>query len=125
VTDTAPTRWRADFTGGQCFYRRRGNILRANGVYSLQIAQQAQESAMKKFSMIAISLADFTSSSAFAQGKTRAEVNQEMIEPLQKSLNEITEISYPGVNPMFTAQVARRRQQLAHQDAATTNSATN
>jgi hypothetical protein len=80
---------------------------------------------MKKFSMIAISLADFTSSSAFAQGKTRAEVNQEMIEPQQNSLNEITEISYPGVNPMFTAQVGRMRQRLAQQDAATTNSATN
>jgi hypothetical protein len=76
----------------------------------LQIAQQAQESAMKDFSMITISLADFTSSSAFAQGKTRAEVNQEMIEPQQKSLNEITETSYPDVNPMFTAQVARVRQ---------------
>jgi Domain of unknown function (DUF4148) len=36
---------------------------------------------MKTFSMIAISLAVFTSSSAFAQAKTRAEVNQEMIEP--------------------------------------------
>ena len=80
---------------------------------------------MKKFSTITISLADFTSSSAFAQGKTPAEVNREMIEPQQKSMNEITEISYPGVNPMFTAQVARMRQQLAQQDAATTNSATN
>ena len=79
---------------------------------------------MKEFSMITISLADFTSSSAFAQGKTPAEVNREMIEPQQKSMNEITEISYPGVNPMFTAQVARMRQ-LAQQDAATTNSATN
>ena len=79
---------------------------------------------MKEFSMITISLADFTSSSAFAQGKTPAEVNREMIEPQQKSMNEITEISYPGVNPMFTAQVARMRQ-LAQQDAAATNSATN
>jgi Domain of unknown function (DUF4148) len=42
---------------------------------------------MKKFSMIAISLAVFTSSSAFAQAKTRAEVNREMIEPQQNSLN--------------------------------------
>jgi len=48
---------------------------------------------MKKFSMIAISLADFTSSSAFAQGKTRAEATQEMIEPQQNSLNHITETS--------------------------------
>ncbi|WP_367619810.1 DUF4148 domain-containing protein [Caballeronia sp. SEWSISQ10-4 2] len=64
---------------------------------------------MKKFSMIAISLADFTSSSAFAQGKTRAEVDQELIEPQQNSLNCITGISYPDVNPMFTARVARMR----------------
>jgi len=67
--------------------------LQGTGVYSLQIAQQAQGAAMKKFSMIAISLADFTSSSAFAQGKTRAEVTQEMIEPQQNSLNHITETS--------------------------------
>jgi hypothetical protein len=55
----------------------------------LQIAPQAQGAAMKEFSMIAISLADFTSS-AFAQGETRAEVNQEMIEPQQNSLNYVT-----------------------------------
>ncbi|MFK4446378.1 hypothetical protein ABH944_006545 [Caballeronia udeis] len=36
---------------------------------------------MKKFSMTAISLADFTSSRAFAQDKTRAVVTQEMIDP--------------------------------------------
>ncbi|WP_062091392.1 hypothetical protein [Caballeronia udeis] len=75
--------------------------------------------------MIAISLADFTSSSAFAQGKTVAEVSQELIEPQHNSPNYITETSYPDVNPMFTAQAARMKQQLAQQEAATGNSAAN
>ena len=57
--------------------------------------------------------------------RPRAEVDQELIEPQQNSLNYITETSYPDVNPMFTARVARMKQQLAQQDAATANSAAN
>ena len=57
--------------------------------------------------------------------RPRAEVDQELIEPQQNSLNYITETSYPDVNPMFTAQVAHMKQQLAQQDAATANSAAN
>jgi hypothetical protein len=59
------------------------------------------------------------------KARPRAEVDQELIEPQQNSLNYITETSYPDVNPMFTAQVARMKQQLAQQDAATANSAAN
>jgi hypothetical protein len=71
----------------------RGNILRGNGVYSLQIGQHAQESAMEKFAMVAVSLAGFTSSSAFARGETRAEVDQELIDAQQNGLSYVTEIS--------------------------------
>ena len=81
---------------------------------------------MKKLAIAAISLALLTSSSAFAQGKTRAEVYQELIEAQQNGLNYITDTSYPDVNPNFTAQVARLKQQhLAQQHASSTNSSAN
>jgi hypothetical protein len=74
---------------------------------------------MKKSAMVAISLVVLASSSAFAQGKTRAEVYQELIEAQQNGLNYITESSYPDVNPMFAAQVARMKEKrLTQQNAA-------
>jgi len=75
--------------------------------------------AMKKSAMVAISLVVLASSSAFAQGKTRAEVYQELIEAQQNGLNYITESSYPDVNPLFAAQVARMKEKhLIQQNAA-------
>jgi len=74
---------------------------------------------MKKYAMIAISVFVLASSSAFAQGKTRAEVYQELIEAQQNGLNYITESSYPDVNPMFAAQVARMKERhQAQQNSA-------
>jgi Domain of unknown function (DUF4148) len=74
---------------------------------------------MKKSAMVAISLVVLASSSAFAQGKTGAEVYQELIEAQQNGLNYITESSYPDVNPMFAAQVARMKEKhLAQQNSA-------
>ena len=74
---------------------------------------------MKKFAMIAISLAVIASPGAFAQSRTRAEVYQELIEAQQNGLNYVTETSYPDVNPMFAAQVDRMKQaHLAQQNAA-------
>ena len=74
---------------------------------------------MKKFAMIAISLAVIASPGAFAQSKTRAEVYQELIEAQQNGLDYVTDTSYPDVNPMFEAQVDRMKQaQLAQQNAA-------
>jgi Domain of unknown function (DUF4148) len=74
---------------------------------------------MHKISMVAISLAVLASSGASAQGKTRADVYQELIEAQQNGLNYVTETSYPDVNPIFTAQVARMKQQhLAQQNSA-------
>jgi hypothetical protein len=58
---------------------------------------------MRKSAMVAISLVVLASSSAFAQGKTRAEIYQELIEAQQNGLNYITESSYPDVDPMFAA----------------------
>jgi len=48
---------------------------------------------MEKFAMVAVSLAVFTSSSAFARGETRAEVDQELIDAQQNGLSYVTEIS--------------------------------
>ncbi|NPT55031.1 DUF4148 domain-containing protein [Paraburkholderia elongata] len=74
---------------------------------------------MKKFSMAAIFLAVIASPGAFAQGKTRTEVYQELIEAQQNGLNYVTETSYPDVNPMFSAQIDRMKQaHLAQQNAA-------
>jgi hypothetical protein len=81
---------------------------------------------MKKLAIAAISLAVFTSSGAFAQSKTRAEVYQELIEAQQNGLNYVTDTSYPDVNRIFEAQVAQmKRQHLAQQPAATTDSTKN
>ena len=74
---------------------------------------------MKKFSMVALSPAVLASSGAFAQGKTRAEVYQELTEAQPSGLNHVTQTSYPDVNPIFTAQVARMKQQhLAQPNSA-------
>jgi hypothetical protein len=80
---------------------------------------------MHKTAVVAISLAVLASSSAFAQGKTRAEVYQELIEAQQNGLNYVTDTSYPEVNPIFTEQVARMKQKhLSQQKATTTDSTT-
>ena len=74
---------------------------------------------MKKFAMVAISLAALTSSGAFAQAKTRADVYQELIDAQQNGLNYVTDTSYPDVNPIFAAQVARMTQErLTQQNEA-------
>ncbi|NML30022.1 DUF4148 domain-containing protein [Paraburkholderia antibiotica] len=74
---------------------------------------------MKKLSLAALSFAVLAaSSSAFAQGKTRAQVYQELIEAQQNGLDYITDSSYPDVNPAFTRLVEQRKQALAAQAAA-------
>ncbi|WP_027799321.1 DUF4148 domain-containing protein [Paraburkholderia dilworthii] len=66
---------------------------------------------MKKLAVTATSLAVLASSGVFAQSKTRAEVYQELIEAQNNGLNYVTETSYPDVNPIFTTQVARLKQE--------------
>ncbi len=62
---------------------------------------------MKKLVMMTLSLAVLASSSAFAAGKTRAEVYQELIEAQQNGLNYVTDASYPDVDPIYAPMVAR------------------
>lgn len=66
---------------------------------------------MKKIAFAVLSVAVLASSSAFAEGKTRAQVYQELIEAQQNGLNYVTDSSYPDVNPVFAQQVARLKQQ--------------
>ena len=74
---------------------------------------------MKKIAFAALSVVVLAaSSSAFAQGKTRAEVYQELIEAQQNGLNYVTDTSYPDVNPIFAQQVEQHKAALAAQAAA-------
>lgn len=74
---------------------------------------------MKKLVMVSLSLALLASSSAFAEGKTRAEVYQELIEAQQNGLAFVTDASYPDVSPAFAGTVAwMKAQRLAKQQKA-------
>ncbi|WP_434111099.1 DUF4148 domain-containing protein [Paraburkholderia caffeinilytica] len=74
---------------------------------------------MKKIAFAALSVIVLAaSSSAFAEGKTRAQVYQELIEAQQNGLNYVTDSSYPDVNPVFARQVEQHKQALAAQAAA-------
>ncbi len=74
---------------------------------------------MKKIAFAALSIAVLAaSSSAFAQGKTRAEVYQELIEAQQNGLNYVTDASYPDVSPVFAQQVEQHKAALAAKAAA-------
>jgi hypothetical protein len=70
---------------------------------------------MNKRSLIALSVAFLaisgTTSNAFAQKKTRAEVRQELIQAENNGLHFVTDTSYPGVNPIFEQQAARLKHQ--------------
>jgi hypothetical protein len=81
---------------------------------------------MKKHLVIAISLAALTSSSAFSQSKTRAEVYHKLIEAQQSGLSYVTETSYPEINPIYAAQITPIKhdhfvQQSASIDDSTTH----
>ena len=74
---------------------------------------------MKKIAFAALSVIVLAaSSSVFAEGKTRAQVYQELIEAQQNGLNYVTDSSYPDVNPVFARQVEQHKQALAAQAAA-------
>ncbi|HEY2024782.1 DUF4148 domain-containing protein [Paraburkholderia sp.] len=74
---------------------------------------------MKKLSFAVLSFVVLAvSSSAFAEGKTRAQVYQELIEAQQNGLDYITDASYPDVNPAFVRQVEQRKQARAAEAAA-------
>ncbi|SIT39731.1 conserved exported hypothetical protein [Paraburkholderia ribeironis] len=74
---------------------------------------------MKKIAIATLSVVVLVaSSSAFAEGKTRAQVYQELIEAQQNGLDYITDTSYPDVNPIFAQQVKQHKEALAAQAAA-------
>ncbi|WP_027801737.1 DUF4148 domain-containing protein [Paraburkholderia dilworthii] len=74
---------------------------------------------MKKIAFAALSVVVLAASSnVFAQGKTRAEVYQELIEAQQNGLDYVTDASYPDVSPVFAHQVEQHKEALAAQAAA-------
>jgi hypothetical protein len=90
----------------------------ARGSASCKPAQNSPEFIMKKIAFIALSMAVIAaSSSAFSEGKTRAQVYQELIEAQQNGLDYVTDTSYPEVNPIFARQVEQRKAALAAQAA--------
>ncbi|TDY54599.1 uncharacterized protein DUF4148 [Paraburkholderia rhizosphaerae] len=72
---------------------------------------------MKKFAMFAMALAAFSSANVFAQGKTRAEVYQELVQAKQNGLDFVTDTSYPDVAPMFQPTVAYLKQKALAKNA--------
>lgn len=74
---------------------------------------------MKKIAFAALSVVVLAASSnVFAQGKTRAEVYQELIQAQQNGLDYVTDASYPDVSPVFAHMVEQRKQALAAEAAA-------
>ncbi|CAB3761075.1 DUF4148 domain-containing protein [Paraburkholderia solisilvae] len=65
---------------------------------------------MKKFAMFAMALAALSSANVFAQGKTRAEVYQELVQAQQNGLDFVTDASYPDVSPLYQNTVAYLKQ---------------
>jgi Domain of unknown function (DUF4148) len=80
---------------------------------------------MKMLLQVAVCLAVVASTSVFAQGKTRAEVYQELVDAQHNGLDYVTDTSYPDVNPMFAPQVARMERQHVAQAKAAEGNATN
>jgi hypothetical protein len=79
---------------------------------------------MKRSSILVLCAAALTSTAVFAEGKTRAQVYQELIEAQQNGLDFVTDTSYPDVNPIFANVVAQRKQQrLAQQPDAASGAA--
>jgi len=62
---------------------------------------------MNKLAMLALSATVLMSSGAFAQGLTRAEVRQQLIEAEQNGSQYVTNASYPDVGLVFQGQAAR------------------
>lgn len=65
---------------------------------------------MKKLALLSLSAAILVSSSAFAQGLTRAEVRQQLVEAQQNGSEYVTDSSYPDISPAYQNQFANRQQ---------------
>jgi hypothetical protein len=64
---------------------------------------------MKKIALFVMSAAVLASSSAFAQGLTRAEVRQQLVEAEQNGSNLVSNASYPDVARIYSNQVAQAK----------------
>jgi Domain of unknown function (DUF4148) len=64
---------------------------------------------MKKLALLTLSAAVLVSSSAFAQGLTRAEVRQQLVEAQQNGSEYVTNASYPDISPVFQSQAANQQ----------------
>jgi Domain of unknown function (DUF4148) len=69
---------------------------------------------MKKLALFVMYAAVLASSSAFAQGLTRAEVRQQLVEAEQNGSQLVSNSSYPDVARIYSNQVAQAK------DGATT-----
>jgi hypothetical protein len=66
-----------------------------------------------KFAMSAVLLAS-VSSAAFADGRTRAQVEQDLAVAEQNGSQYVTDTSYPSVAPVYREEVAALRQGQAN-----------
>ena len=69
---------------------------------------------MKKSILFALSAVLLASSSAFAQGVTRAEVKQQLVTAEQNGSGFVTDASYPDVSPVNVNQVAYLKKQAGN-----------
>ncbi|HEY3599386.1 MAG TPA: DUF4148 domain-containing protein [Paraburkholderia sp.] len=72
---------------------------------------------MKTLAMLTMSVAVLASttvfSNAFAQERTRAEVQQELVQAENNGSRLVTETSYPDVSPIYQQQVAQLKAEHA------------
>ncbi|MDB5832918.1 MAG: hypothetical protein JWR14_2748 [Caballeronia sp.] len=64
---------------------------------------------MKTLAWLSLSAAVLVSSSAFAQGLTRSEVHQQLVEAQQNGSEYVSNSSYPDVPPVFQNQAENQR----------------
>jgi hypothetical protein len=64
---------------------------------------------MKTLAWLTLSTAVLVSSSAFAQGLTRSEVRQQLVEAQQNGSEYVSNSSYPDISPVFQNQVANQQ----------------
>jgi Domain of unknown function (DUF4148) len=74
---------------------------------------QSKEQEMRK-SALAVCLLLLGTNAALAQGKTRAQVYQELIEAKRNGLDFVTDASYPAVATINQTVVAQMKSQRAY-----------
>ncbi|QIE28490.1 hypothetical protein SBC1_65940 (plasmid) [Caballeronia sp. SBC1] len=63
---------------------------------------------MKTLALLTLSAAVLVSSSAFAQGLTRSEVRQQLVEAQQNGSEYVSNASYPDISPVFQNQAEKQ-----------------